>query len=59
MPQLLAQQEKVLTRADLRYTNGFALSWAAAPKVEAAPITPVSTTAPGMPDGSNTQQGQT
>lgn len=29
MPQLLAQQAQVLTRADLRYTNGFALIWAA------------------------------
>lgn len=29
MPQLLSQQAQVLTRADLRYTNGFALIWAA------------------------------
>lgn len=28
MPQLLAQQVQRLVRADLRYTNGFALSWA-------------------------------
>ena len=27
MPQLLAQRQSPLTRADLRYTNGFALSW--------------------------------
>lgn len=27
LPQLLTQQAQVLTRADLRYTNGFALSW--------------------------------
>ncbi|MEG3184070.1 cell division protein FtsQ/DivIB [Novilysobacter erysipheiresistens] len=27
MPQLLAQQVQRLVRADLRYTNGFALSW--------------------------------
>lgn len=27
MPQLLTQQMQVLVRADLRYTNGFALSW--------------------------------
>lgn len=27
MPQLLAQKQSPLTRADLRYTNGFALSW--------------------------------
>ncbi|WP_119717310.1 cell division protein FtsQ/DivIB [Cognatilysobacter tabacisoli] len=31
MPQLLGQQEQRLVRADLRYTNGFALSWTAAP----------------------------
>jgi len=58
MPQLLAQQEKVLTRADLRYTNGFALSWAPAPK-PAAVDAPVSPTAPAQPDGSTMQQGQT
>ncbi len=28
MPQLLTQQAQRLVRADLRYTNGFALSWA-------------------------------
>lgn len=28
MPQLLAQQAQRLVRADLRYTNGFALNWA-------------------------------
>ncbi|QOW19065.1 cell division protein FtsQ/DivIB [Lysobacter ciconiae] len=28
LPQLLAQQAQVLARADLRYTNGFALVWA-------------------------------
>jgi cell division protein FtsQ len=27
MPQLLSQKQLPLTRADLRYTNGFALSW--------------------------------
>ena len=27
LPQLLTQQAQVLERADLRYTNGFALSW--------------------------------
>ncbi len=31
MPQLLAQQVQRLVRADLRYTNGFALSWAPIP----------------------------
>jgi cell division protein FtsQ len=29
MPQLLAQKQSPLARADLRYTNGFALSWPA------------------------------
>lgn len=58
MPQLLAQQEKVLTRADLRYTNGFALTWAPAPQPDAADA-PVSLTAPAQPGGSTTQQGQT
>lgn len=28
LPQLLAQKQQPLARADLRYTNGFALSWA-------------------------------
>jgi len=38
MPQLLAQKQSPLTRADLRYTNGFALSWPAfAPKPASAP----------------------
>ncbi|MDX1550766.1 MAG: cell division protein FtsQ/DivIB [Lysobacter spongiicola] len=36
MPQLLAQQVQRLVRADLRYTNGFALSWAPIP--EAQPV---------------------
>jgi cell division protein FtsQ len=31
LPQLLAQQTQVLKRADLRYTNGFALTWAPMP----------------------------
>lgn len=31
LPQLLAQQAQVLQRADLRYTNGFALTWAPMP----------------------------
>jgi cell division protein FtsQ len=31
LPQLLAQPQRVLRRADLRYTNGFALQWADAP----------------------------
>jgi cell division protein FtsQ len=28
LPQLLSQKQQPLARADLRYTNGFALSWA-------------------------------
>lgn len=28
LPQLMAAEERVLVRADLRYTNGFALTWA-------------------------------
>ncbi len=27
LPQLLARQARTLERADLRYTNGFALTW--------------------------------
>lgn len=30
LPQLLSQQRRQLQRADLRYTNGFALNWATA-----------------------------
>ena len=38
LPQLAAQNpQRRLLRADLRYTNGFALSWAAAPTTPAAP----------------------
>lgn len=36
MPQLLAQQAQHLVRADLRYTNGFALSWAPVPESPSA-----------------------
>jgi cell division protein FtsQ len=35
LPQLLNQPQRVLRRADLRYTNGFALQWAAAPPAPA------------------------
>ncbi len=35
LPQLLSQQRKPLARADLRYTNGFALRWAEPPEAEA------------------------
>jgi cell division protein FtsQ len=37
LPQLLSQKQLPLARADLRYTNGFALSWSAAPPRPAAP----------------------
>lgn len=36
MPQLLGQQSQQLARADLRYTNGFSLSWKALPAPTAA-----------------------
>lgn len=35
LPQLLTQRTQRLQRADLRYTNGFALSWAPVPKADA------------------------
>ena len=41
LPQLINQPQRVLRRADLRYTNGFALQWAA------APAAPASTTSQG------------
>lgn len=37
LPQLLTQQAQVLKRADLRYTNGFALTWAPVPAPAAVP----------------------
>ncbi|MFC3551554.1 cell division protein FtsQ/DivIB [Lysobacter cavernae] len=37
MPQLLAQRVQMLVRADLRYTNGFALTWAPMPAPAAVP----------------------
>jgi len=40
LPQLMAQPQRLLRRADLRYTNGFALQWADAPAAAAAaPVT--------------------
>lgn len=40
LPQLTAQPQRLLRRADLRYTNGFALQWADAPAAAAAaPVT--------------------
>ena len=43
LPQLLAQPQRVLRRADLRYTNGFALQWGDAPP----PAVATSTTPQG------------
>ena len=37
LPQLLSQQAQVLKLADLRYTNGFALTWAPVPAPAAVP----------------------
>ncbi|MEI2454047.1 cell division protein FtsQ/DivIB [Lysobacter firmicutimachus] len=37
LPQLLTQRAQVLARADLRYTNGFSLSWAPVQAAAAAP----------------------
>jgi cell division protein FtsQ len=37
LPQLLSQKQLPLARADLRYTNGCALSWTVAPPRPAAP----------------------
>jgi len=37
LPQLLTQRAQMLARADLRYTNGFSLSWAPAAATGAAP----------------------
>lgn len=50
LPQLLAQQTQVLARADLRYTNGFALVWA-----EGTPSDPTATPASQAAD----KQGNT
>jgi cell division protein FtsQ len=38
LPQLMTQNTQQLARADLRYTNGFALSW--------KPASPATTDAP-------------
>lgn len=52
MPQLLASKPLPLQRADLRYTNGFALSWAT--DTPAAPASPP----PAAASGRNTPQRQ-
>jgi cell division protein FtsQ len=46
LPQLLAAQAQPLVRADLRYTNGFALSWGDAPKAPPPAATPTPLPAP-------------
>ena len=46
LPQLLAAQAQPLVRADLRYTNGFALSWGEAPKVPPPAAIPTPLPAP-------------
>jgi cell division protein FtsQ len=70
LPQLLAQQQRPLQRADLRYTNGFALNWATLPK----PLPPLAgqgwdggasvpthshPNPPPLRGGGSQQQGQT
>lgn len=54
LPQLLAQPAQRLVRADLRYTNGFALSWQ-----PVAPEVPSNPTSPAAPPAARSQQGQT
>ncbi|WP_147653573.1 cell division protein FtsQ/DivIB [Vulcaniibacterium gelatinicum] len=49
LPRLLAQEPRLLVRADLRYTNGFALAWTARPDPD--PAAPRAA-------GSSTQEGQ-
>ncbi len=57
LPRLLEQQQKPLLRADLRYTNGFALSWGDAPPPAAAVAPSTPPTASGS--GSGTPRGKT
>lgn len=61
MPRMVAQQGRPLQRADLRYTNGFALVWSGKPSdarpapggqgkpASPAPATPVPQPAPALP----------
>ncbi len=53
VPQLLTQPTQQLVRADLRYTNGFALSW------QTRPQTPSNTTPAASGPDVRSQQGQT
>ena len=55
LPQLLARNALPLQRADLRYTNGFALSWADKP----AAGTPSPQPSPATGTGGITQQAST
>src|SRR5688500_1502782 len=54
LPQLLSQQQRVLQRADLRYTNGFALGWATSTPPRATSSQPASANGSG-----GSTQGQT
>ncbi|WP_315857082.1 cell division protein FtsQ/DivIB [Cognatiluteimonas sedimenti] len=47
LPQLLSQKQLPLARADLRYTNGFALTWAGATAPQHSATTPPPATAGG------------
>jgi cell division protein FtsQ len=52
LPQLLSQKQLPLTRADLRYTNGFALTWPSAnpaPMRGAPPLQPSPASGGGRP----------
>ncbi len=54
MPKLLSQEGRPLQRADLRYTNGFALRWG-----QAAPATPSPQPSPASGRGGNAAAGST
>jgi cell division protein FtsQ len=64
LPRLVAQHPgQRLVRADLRYTNGFSLSWAALPKPAALPApmqeAPPPQSSPASSAGSETRQANT
>jgi cell division protein FtsQ len=59
LPRLRAQDPRPLTRADLRYTNGFSLTWADLPKApEATAPLPQPVDAQSR-DGSSSMEGTT
>ena len=58
LPQLLSQKQSPLTRADLRYTNGFALSWPTA-NAAAPSGAPPSPPTPANGAGRQDTQGHT